>query len=182
MAKPRPNPPALHMLVAMVVLLIPVLLIVAWFTRIPEAAVNVVDYRPVVQVAREESPYPVLAPESLPDGWVATRARWIRKGENGINNEPALGNTMALGFLNADKTYLAVDQRDELPELFTRDVTRDGHPDGESQVAGQQWLRFVSDDGRTHALVRNEATHVSIVSGDVPYEQLEQFAGTLTTR
>lgn len=182
MAKARPNPPVIHLIVAMVVLLVPILLITAWFTRLPAPAVNVVDYRPVVRAARAADPYPVLAPPSLPDGWLATRARWTPRGEPGVNREPAPGNTVALGFLSPDKKYIAIDQRDEQPELFTRDITRDGRPEGDSRVGDRTWRRFVSDDDRTRSLVLLEPTHVTIVSGDVPFEALESFAAMLTAK
>lgn len=174
----RPNPPVIHLLVAMVVVLVPVFLIVAWFTRIPEPQPNVVDARPVVAAAREAG-YPVLAPAELPDGWVATRARWTPRGQAGLNREPVPGNTIALGFLSPERQYFAIDQRDALPELLVRDVTRDGRADGESRVGDVTWTRYVSQDRRTRALVRLDADHATIVSGDVRDDQLEAFTATL---
>ena len=179
MPKARPNPPVIHLLVAMVVLLVPMLLIMAWFTRIPEPAVNLVDYRPVVAAARQADPYPVAAPASLPDGWLAIRARWTARGKLGVDREPVPGNTVELGFLSPDKRYFAVDQRDEQPELFVADVSRDGRPDGQSTVKGVAWTRYVSADRRTHSLARTGPGYVTLVSGDVPYQDLEAFAATL---
>lgn len=180
MAKPRPNPPALHMLVALVVLLVPVLVIVGWFQRLPEPPVTPVDPAPVIARAASESPYPIAAPANLPQGWVATRARWTPKGEEGIDRQPVPGNTFQLGYLTPDRMYVALDQRDEQPVTFTAAVTREGRAEGAATVAGAEWARYVSADGRTRSLVRAAPDHVTIVSGDLPYGALEAFAGTLS--
>lgn len=181
MARARPNPPAVHLITAMVVLLVPVLLVSWWFTRLPAPAATVVDPRPVLQQARAEADYQVAAPVNLPEGWVATRARWTPQGQPGLNEEPALGDTVQLGFLDPAGRYLALDQRDDQPELFVAEVTRDGEGTGTSSVAARTWVRYRSEDGRTRSLVLVEDDHVTIASGDVPFEDLEAFAATLRT-
>nr|NLI51499.1 DUF4245 domain-containing protein [Propionibacterium sp.] len=178
MARTRPNPPVIHMIVAMAVVLLPALLAVAWFQRVPEPPIARTDPAPVASRAAEAAPYAVAVP-ALPDGWVCTRARWTPQGRIGVGGQPAAGNTFALGYLSPEQRYFAVDQRDVQPAAFVADVTRDGARTGESSVAGRVWLRYESADGRTHALVLQEADHVTIVSGDVSYEALESFAATL---
>ena len=178
MARQQRNSTAIQMIVAMGVLMVPIGLIVAFFTRTPEPPVQAIDYRPVATQAAAEASYPVLVPANLPDGWIATRARWTAEGRPGLNGEPAAGNTGQLGMLTPGQMYIGLDQRDRAPELFVQQVTRDGAADGASVVAGKQWQRYLSKDGRTRALVqRGDA--VSIVSGDLDYEALEAFAGTL---
>lgn len=178
MARQQRNATAVQMIVAMGVLMVPILLIVAFFTRTTETPVQAIDYRPVAVQAAAEASYPVLVPVNLPEGWVATRARWTAEGRPGLNGEPAAGNTWQLGMLTPQQMYLAVDQRDRAQELFVQQVTRDGIPDGDSTVAGSAWQRYVSQDGRTHALVqRGEAA--TIISGDVDYGALEACAGAL---
>lgn len=166
------------MIVAMVVLLVPITLIVAFFTRTPSAPIKAIDYEPVAKLAAGQASYPVLVPTSLPQGWVATRARWTPAGKPGLNGELAAGNTWQFGMLTPEQTYIGLDQRDTAQDLFVRQVTRDGRPDGASNVAGALWQRFVSQDGRTRSLVR-KADAVTIVSGDLSYEALDAFTSTL---
>lgn len=180
MARPRTPSTVTHMVIAMAVVLVPIALISWFFTRLPEPAPNVVDPAPLTARARAEAPYPVLAPENLPDGWVATRVRWTPEGEPLLNREPAPGNTWQVGYLTPQRMYIALDQRDRLPDLFVADVTRAGRPVGESSVGASSWQRYTSADGRTNALVQRGDAAVTVVSGDLPFEALEAFAGTLT--
>jgi hypothetical protein len=178
MARQQRNSTATQMVVAMGVLMVPIAIIVAFFTYNPPPTIQQVDYLPVARVAAQESPYPVLVPDNLPEGWVATRARWTLEGRPGLNGDPAAGNTWQLGMLSPEQTYVAVDQRDSSQELFVQQVTRDGEPAGESTVGAVVWQRYVSEDGRTRSLVhRGEVA--TIVSGDLPFEALEAFASTL---
>ena len=169
------------MLVAVAALLIPVVLIYLWFSRIPEPEARPVDWQPVVAQARAEAPYPVAAPRDLPDTWTAVRARWTRQGEPGLNQKPAIGNTLQLGFLTPDRIYIGLDQRDVDPQGLIREASRDGAADGESVLNGEPWQRFVSDDDRTRALVRSGGGSTVVVSGDLPYEGLAAFATTLSS-
>lgn len=169
----------IQVIVAMVVIFIPVIVITRLFTVDPEPAVNVVDYRPLAEVAAAEASFPVLAPENLPEGWVATRARWIPAGQRGVGGDPVPADTWQLGFLSPQQTYLALDQRAPAAPAFVEEVTRRGKPDGSSDAAGRAWVRHVSEDGRTRSLVNAEDGVTTIVSGDLPFEALEAFASTL---
>lgn len=179
MARTRPNPPAIHMIVALLVVLLPALLAVAWFQRVPEPPIARVDPAPVVEKARSGAPYAVAVPTNLPAGWQCTRARWTPQGEPGLGGAPAAGNTLGLGYLTPQQLYIGLDQRDAQPDAFVADVTNKGVRDGDSTVAGRAWQRWVSEDGRTRSLVLRAPDAVTIVSGDLAYEALEAFAGTL---
>ena len=119
------------MLVAVAALLIPVVLIYLWFSRIPEPQVRAVDWQPVVAQARAEAPYSVAVPRNLPADWVVVRARWTALGEPGLDQKPAIGNTFQLGFLTSERIYLGLDQRDTDSRGLIREVTRDGVADGD---------------------------------------------------
>lgn len=181
MARPRTPSTVTHMVIAMAVVLVPIALVSWFFTRLPEPTANVVDPAPLIARARSEAPFPVLAPTNLPDGWVATRARWTPEGLPLLNREPAVGNTWQLGYLTPQQMFLGVDQRDRLPDLFVSEVTRGGRPAGTSTVAGTPWQRLTSADGRTNALVQRGERAVTIVTGDVEFGALEAFAGTLAS-
>lgn len=181
MARPRTQTTVLNMVIAMLVVLVPIALITWFFTSLPEPQVNKVDPTVLIQQAREEAPFPVAAPANLPEGWVATRARWTPEGQPLLNREPAIGNTWQLGYLTPNQMYIGVDQRDRLPDRFVDEVTRGGRKVGTSSVNAEEWLRYTSADGRTNALVKNGDAAVTIVSGDLAFEALEAFVGTLTT-
>ena len=173
------NATAIQMVVAMLVLFVPVIVIVQLFTRNPAPPINPIDWKPVAQRAAAEASYAVLAPTNLPDGWVATRARFTPKGQPILAGDPAVGDTFQLGFLSPEQRYFAVDQRDVAPQPFVNTVSRQGRPDGSSTAGGRDWARLVSEDGRTRSLVEQGSDAVTIVSGDLPYGALEAFASTL---
>ena len=179
MARPRRNATVIQMIVAMVVIFVPIIVITRLFTIDPEPPVHVVDYRPLAEVAAAEASFPVLAPENLPEGWVSTRARWIPAGQRGVGGDPVPADTWQLGFLSPQQTYLGLDQRGPATAVFVQEVTRGGKAEGASEVAGQSWARYVSEDGRTRSLVAAEADLTTIVSGDLPFAALEAFAWTL---
>ena len=167
------------MLIGVTMLLLPVVLIYAWFSRTPEPAPQAVDWRPVVARAQEESPYPVAVPRNLPETWTVVRARWTRTGEAGLNQAPAVGNTFQLGFISPDRMYIGLDQRDADPRGLVDDVSRGGSDDGTSRVGQVEWRRMVSPDDRTRVPVRTDKASTVAISGDLPYEALEAFAATL---
>ena len=175
----RPSPTVGQLLIALAALLLPVILLYAWFSRIPEPQVTAIDWRPVAARAQAESPYPVAVPRNLPDSWTAVRARWTPAGQPGLDEKPAPGNTFQLGFLSPQRMYIGLDQRDADPSGLIRAASRDGAADGESVLGGVTWRRYVSADDRTRALVRSDAGSTLVISGDLPYEALEGFAGTL---
>lgn len=176
---PRPNPPVIHMIVAMLVVLVPILLITWFFTDIPEPKPQAVDCAPVIKTAGQEASYDVWALPTTPEGWTCTRARWIKRGQPGPNHEPVLGDTFQLGYVNDKGRYLAVDQRDIAPEKLIADITRQGNAVGASEAKGAPWTRYESADGRTKSLVSLEGQNVTIVSGDVPHEELEAFVAQM---
>ncbi len=163
-------------------ILIPLVVITVLFTKLPENhPVQVVDPQPVVAKARQESPYPVLAPVNLPRQWRATRVSWVRTGEPYLNGTPSVRNLWRLGYLSPDDVYIAIAQGDLEPDDFVSAETRDGVADGESSINGDVWQRRVSPDDRTRSLVRKTDSVTSIVAGDTSYAGLEAFAATLTS-
>jgi hypothetical protein len=170
------------MIRSLAVILIPLVIITVLFTDLPEdKPVNQVDWQPVLAVARRDAPFPVLAPSNLHEGWRATQAEWVETGDPFRDGQPSVRNQWALGFLNPDDVFVGLDQGDLRPEDLVEEQTRQGTADGQSTVNGQAWERLLSPDGRTRSLVRREPAVTTIVSGDLAYEALEAYAGTLAT-
>ena len=178
----RPATPG-DMIRSLAVILIPLLVITFFFTRnLSDHPVNLVDYRPILAKARQESPYPVLSPAGLPTTWRPTQAQWVPQGAPYLNDQPSARNLWELGFLSPGDVFVAVNQGDLQPADFIESKTRDGLADGTSQVKGQAWERRVSPDGRTRSLVTSSPEVTTVVVGDTSYEGLEAFAGTLSDR
>ncbi len=178
MARGPRNASALHMIAALAVLLVPILVVTTAFTRNPAPVVTVVDPAPEAARAAAAASFPVLVATNLPDGWVCVRSRWTPAGATALDGKPAPGDLWQLGYLTPAQVYIGLDSRVVAPDAFVRDRTRDGRADGGSVVAGASWQRYVSSDGRTRSLVQR-ADAVTVVSGDLPYEALEAFVGTL---
>ena len=165
---------------SIVVILLPLIAITYFFTRTPDGpTIRTVEWTPVLVQAREQAPYPVLAPRAVPESWRATQVTWVPEGRPYLNGEPSPRNLWQLGFLDAQNTYVELVQGDrEVPDLVA-DRTRDGLEDGTSDVAGATWERRISADERTRSLVRTADGSTAIVVGDLPYRALESFASTL---
>lgn len=167
------------------VIMAPILIITFLFTRTgKEYPVQPVDWRAVVGVAREEAKFPVLAPEGLPEGgdrgWVSSKAKWLKKGEPGVNGEPVAYDTWQNGWLSPEKLYFGITQSDGPAELVIADVAKDARPDaGESKVAGRSWQRYKSPNGRTFYLVERTEQSTNVIEADTDYSRIEQFATTL---
>jgi len=169
------------MIRSLAVILIPLLVITFFATRnLRDHPVTVVDWKPVLAVARQQAPYPVLAPTNLPAEWRATRVTWVKAGDPYLNGAPALRNTWELGFLAPDDVYIAVNQGDAEAQEFIKDESREGRPDGQSTVNGSPWERLVTDDDRTRSLVSSTPQVTTVVVGDTSYEALEAYTATLS--
>ncbi len=180
---PKRQATAGDMVRSLALILIPLVVITVFFTRnLADHPVNVVDYRAELATARQQAPYPVLAPTGLPTTWRATQAEWVPLGDQYLNDQPSVRNLWELGFLSPDEVFVSVNQGDEAPQDFIEDKTREGLPDGTSTLAGQSWERRISPDERTRALVRSSPEVTTIVVGDTSYEGLEAFASTLSDR
>lgn len=166
---------------SLAVILLPVIAITYFFTRTPEGpTIRPVDWTPVLVQARAQAPFPVLAPRAVPEAWRATRVTWVPEGRPHLNGEPSPRNLWELGFLDAGNTYVELAQGDLEARELVEDKTREGLPDGTSDVAGTAWERRISSDERTRSLVRGGEDVTAVVVGDLPYAELETFAATLS--
>lgn len=165
----------------LLVILVPMVIITVFFSRyLDDYPVQEVDWQPVLAQAREQAPYPVLAPKGLPASWRPTRVTWVATGQPALNDQASVRNLWQIGYLDPNDIFLSVNQGDAKAEDFISDTTRDGAVDGRSSVGDQSWVRYVSADERTRSLVWTTPQVTTIVVGDTTYEALEAFAGTLS--
>jgi hypothetical protein len=153
---------------AVVGLFVGFLFAVVW--RPAPEAVKVVDPLPMLQVAREQAEYPVLAPVGLGTDWRATSARF-EQGE--------ASSTWFLGYVNPDDEFVAVTQTDGSPEEFIQEQTVQGSPDGTREIAGQTWQQYRGEDQQSLVLSGPEGT--TVVTGTVSYDELQSFVERLRT-
>lgn len=132
--------------------------------------VKPISYDVEVATARRAAPYPVAAPQQLPEGWRATSV-WYRA-------ESDLGTHWHLGLLDPESEYAAVEQSDHAPEEFIESVTHAAEPVGDVQrVGGQEWQRYEGE--KYDALVLREQGVTTVVTGTAPFRQLAELAGVL---
>lgn len=182
MARPNPKSRVKDMLLSMAVLLVPLGLIIAFFTMNPQPKVEAIDVAPTLQRAEAEAPYPVLRAEHLPQGWKPIRVAWAKDGAKWIDDEPADGNAWMVGYMGPDEIYYGVEQRDRAAgELIAR-VTREGQETGETvEAAGLEWKAYTSKDGRTTSLVAQRDGWVAVVAADTNLDAVSAFTTTLST-
>lgn len=180
MAARNPKSTARDMLISMGVILVPVLLIVLFFTQSPDQEPETVDVAGTLARARAESPYPLLEAQGLGDDWTPVRVAFAADGQPWITSEPAVGDSWQVGYLSPDGIYFGVQQRNDGEAQFVSTVTRGATPvGGEVQAAGRTWERYESSDGRTRSLVSETDDVTSVVTADTDFMELEAFAGTL---
>lgn len=136
----------------------------------PASPVRAVDYAVDARFARGEASFDLLAPERLPEGWIATTARYV----------PGSAERWHLGMLTDAERYVGLEQSAApvtamVAEHVDADAER-GEPVG---VDGAKWETW-SDEGGDLALVRREAGITTLVVGhEVPVGVLVDFTASL---
>lgn len=180
MAPRNPRARSRDMVISMAVIMVPLLVIMWFFTSDPGEDVERVDVAPVLAKAQEESPYPLLVAEGLDEGWIPLRVAWAKDGQPWITSQPADGNSWQVGYLSPEQVYFGVQQRDDAVRAAVDTITRKGSVIGdEVQLIGRAWERYESQDGRTRSLVNIDGEVASIVTADAGFPELEAFASTL---
>ena len=168
------------MIISMGVILIPVVLIVWFFTQPAEQKPASVDVAGTMERARAQSPYALLEAKGLGGDWTPIRVAFAKDGEPWITSEPATGDSWQVGYLSPDEIYFGVQQRNDDVVQFIASTTREGRAVGGAvEAAGRQWERYESKDGRTRSLVSKRDDVTSVVSADTDFLNLEAFASML---
>lgn len=135
----------------------------------PADPVRAVDWKTPLRFAREAAPFPVLAPDRMPAGWMATSVRYQE------GRRPA----WHLGMLTEDQHYVGIEQAtrpvDGMVTDFVDEEAEQGH---DVRVGGVTWQSW-SDDGGDHALTRRSGGVTSLVVGTVSSGDLADFVATL---
>lgn len=176
---------ARDMFFTMAVFAIPLALIVWFFQSAGQPAPQVpeADWKSAVARATKAKSFPVMAPaDPLPEGWRATKARWLEKGQPDGKNSVAAGDTLELGFLSPDDEYFALNQTIAPTAPYVTKVTRQGWEAGFQKVGDKTWTEYQSADDRTHSLGLVEGRVTTVVVSDADVEKLKRFAAMLTVQ
>ena len=136
----------------------------------PADPVRAIDYSADVTFAEREAGFEVLAPETLPQGWIATSARYV----------PGAEESWHLGMLTEDQQYVGLEQAADSPaDLVERHVDQNAVEGDPVTVDGARWSTW-SDDGGDLALVREQdGTTTLVVGQDVAADELAGFVASL---
>jgi len=141
--------------------------------REPVDPARTVDYAAVLQEARRQAPFDVLAPTPEPAGWRATSVEWQGAGPE---------NAWSLGGLTEEGEYVGLKQGNATSRDFVAEGTPANQPGDPVAVDGEEWRTLTSGDGEEIALVRAGGDVTTIVTGTASLGYLLEFAGTLRAR
>lgn len=137
-----------------------------FFTDEPDVAAREVDYVPIVESARRQADFPVLAPPSLPDGWKATSARLESDGR------------WTLSVLDSDEEYLGIDQSANGVASVVERLAEGSEPAGSAPVAGRVWQVHAGPGDRITYVVREDDI-TTAVTGTTSQADLENYIESL---
>jgi hypothetical protein len=128
-----------------------------------------VDYRVELLTARRAAPYPIVAPEGLPDTWKATSVRY--RGDD--------FHAWHLGFHDPEGEYVAVEQSTQRRPVFLDEVTQGARETGKTEkIGGETWTRW--EGGRYDALaLEGTEGSTTVVTGTAPFARLAEMAEAL---
>lgn len=135
----------------------------------PGNPVEPVDVAGPAEFARTEATFPLVAPDPLPAGWIATSVRFER------GDDPA----WHVGTLTDERRYVGLEQStDSATRMVERHVDEEAERGAEVEVAGATWVTWTDAEGDL-ALVREEPEVTTLVVGRVDLATLETFVATL---
>lgn len=129
-----------------------------------------VDFSVELATVRTSAPYPVAAPEGLPEKWKPTS----------VTYDAASGKAWHLGFLDPDGKYVAVEQSTAAARTYVPEVSQRAEDTGTTEtVAGRAWQYWTGP--KYNALVLPEKGHTTVVTGSAPKASLVEMAAALKT-
>ena len=135
----------------------------------PANPVEAVDFKRPAQFARDEADFELLAPDDLPEGWMATSVRFTQGEEQAWH----------LGVLTDERRYVGLEQSNRTVSDMVEDFVDEEAEQGEDvTVDGESWETW-TDAGDDLALVRESSDVTTLVVGRVPQETLEELIATL---
>lgn len=137
----------------------------------PADPVTAIEWRGPAKLAREQAEFPVMLPGSLPDGWIATSARWTGRRDQHWH----------LGLLTEQREYVGLEQQDRSAEdMVEQYVDADAGQGEDVRIGGQVWQSWFDDKDQALVLEQDDVT--TLVVGTVDQEAVADFVETLRAR
>ncbi|WP_433214758.1 DUF4245 domain-containing protein [Dactylosporangium sp. CS-047395] len=151
----------------MLVLIIPVFLIVAFYRYLGHETPPTVDTTEVYGSVQRAGKFQLLKPEGLPDGWRIASATFTDE-------------ILRIGVTAPDDGAMQLVESAK-PEsvLLPAVVGHDPHDDGETTIAGATWHRWSQGRPGERAIIRTESGRTIIIVGQAKEPQLTQLAESL---
>lgn len=146
------------------------LLIAAFFvgqvmTVKPDRPASRVELADAVTGAKSVASFQVVAPRRLPEGWVATSARFN-------------ADAWHLGVLTATNDYIGLEQATSTTRTILRDMAPKSRAAGTTDIGGNRWQLRTEPDGDRIYLRAMGSTSVLVI-GSAPRAQIERYVASL---
>jgi hypothetical protein len=136
------------------------------FTKTPDSPVKPIDYAATVKSARPAAEFELLAPSTLPKGWVATSAQFTP-------------TTWHLGVVTDDEEYVGLEQRKGDSKRLVATYAKDSKAAGTATIDGETWELREGPDGDV-TFVRSESGLTTLVTGEAPRAEVEAYVSSLS--
>lgn len=159
------------MVISLLVLLVPILLLVAFYRVVLGGDEPVrVDPAPAVAQARASGAFPVSEPTGLGAGWRPVAAAF---------QSADAGRTLRIGYVSPEGRGIQLVQSNVPPEqLLPAELASNGQAQGVTEVAGRDWQRYSARPGE-RALVLLEERRTVVIVGDAAEGELRSLATAL---
>lgn len=136
------------------------------FTNTPDKPIRSIDYVDTVRSARPAAEFELLAPSSLPTGWVATSAKFTP-------------TTWHLGVVTADEEYVGLEQSKVAAKQLIGVYAKGSKAAGNVTIDGRSWDVRKSPDGDI-VFIRTESGLTTLVTGQAPRAEVEAYVSSLS--
>ncbi len=136
------------------------------FTNTPDTAPKAIDYAKTVTSARPAAEFELLAPSKLPQGWIATNARFTP-------------TTWHLGVVTDEEKYVGLEQQKVTAKQLVDKYAEDSEAAGTVTIGDDTWNVRKGPDGDT-TFVRTESGLTTLVTGDAPRAEVEAYVASLS--
>jgi hypothetical protein len=147
-------------------------LLVVMFPRIQPTTPDV-DVLETAQQVEQSTGWPVSAPRDLPDGWVATRAQYVRSTDGLM--------TWRAGYQTPEGDYAALQETVDATDAWVAQQVNRSPRVGQVEVAGASWDQYDRNAKIQRSLVRRGSTGeiTTVVTGTASWEELRILAESL---
>jgi hypothetical protein len=141
----------------------------------PHAAEPVTaNYRGDLARLTRLAPYPVVAPQGLPESWQPVSSLLTVGGANGAGSV-----TWHLGYLTPSGTLASLEETNASPAEFIRRMTNSGTPEQPVTLAGTTWNAAVTASRGQRSLYRTAAGVTLVITGNATWSNLRVLAASL---